>query len=128
VSQPSGNTFSTRGALGLGYDPNAYDLPNAYAPPAEPNPLLSSEDPFLKILGYVRAADSVLDKYLYTAQESDESALERLRAQAQIEAARAAQMGANIRVQPTGPDIPWPLVIGGGVALVGLFLLLRKEG
>lgn len=119
----SENSFSIRDALGLGYDPNAYDLPNAYAPPAEPDP--RSEDPILKLLGYIRAADSVLDKYLYTPQESDELAVTRLRAQAQIEAARAAQMGAKIRVQPTGPDIRW-LLIGGGVALVGLFLLLRK--
>lgn len=117
-------SFSTRGALTKDYQ--AYDLPNTYAPTVEPNPLINSEDPFLKILGYVKAADNVLDTYIYTAQESDQAAIAKLQAQAALEAARAAQVGAQIRVEPA-QEVPWPLIIGGGVVLVGLFLLLRRE-
>lgn len=117
------NTFGTK--VGLGYDPNAYDLPASYAPTTEPNPM--SDDPVLRVLGYIKTADQVLDKYVYTAQESDQAAIAKLQAQAALEAAKAAQVGGTIRVQPTEPNIPWVLIIGGGVVLVGLILLLRKE-
>lgn len=123
------NTNSTNSfgvSVGLDYDPNAYDLPNTYAPTVEPNPMVNSDDPVLKILGYIQTADQVLDRYVYTAQESDQAAIAKLRAQAALEAARAAQVGAQIKVEPV-QEVPWLLIIGGGAVLVGLFFLLRKE-
>jgi len=125
-----GNTVGTVGSTtnsgSTPYDPsNPVIIPGGQRYDSSGMQYINSSDQVVQVGGYIKFIGSILDPYIYTAQEADQVALDKLRAQAEIEKARA--QAAGIQPAPITGAVPgwaWALVGGGGA--ITLLLLMAK--
>jgi len=114
--------FSISYAAGLGTPQDDFSSQANYPG----NDYLNSSDQVVKIGGYIQFFGSLLDPYIYTAQEADQIALDKLRAQAELEKARA--QAAGIQPTPVAGAVPgWAWALVGGFGVITVLLLMPKK-